>query len=151
MIEIRKALESDIDRIIEIENESIEPAWTHGMLLGELYRDDSFFELALENDKILGFFILREISGEGELLQIAVTKAMRRRGIGNILMSACLDRAAKGGISQVYLEVRAKNEAALSMYERHGFISAGRRKNYYVHPDDDAIIMTKKIPAGAEK
>ena len=151
MIEIKKVVEEDIDRIIEIENESIEPAWTHGMLLGEMYRDDTHFELAHETGKILGFFVLREISGESELLQIAVAKDARRRGIGGILMSACLDRACKSRISQIYLEVRSKNNAALSMYKKHGFINAGLRKNYYVHPDDDAIIMTKNLPAGAEK
>ena len=148
MIDIRKAAEADIEKIIEIENESITPAWTHGMLLSEMYRDDAHFELACEGSKVWGFFILREISGESELLQIAVAKTSRRRGIGGGLMEACLAVALKNGISQVYLEVRSKNEAAISMYEKHGFIKAGRRKSYYTQPEDDAIIMTKKISAG---
>ena len=150
MIEIRKAAEADIDSIIEIENEAITPAWTHGMLLNEIYRDDAHFELACEGAKIIGFYILREISGESELLQIAVAEAARRCGIGGELMKACLVRALKNRISKVHLEVRSKNGAAISMYEKHGFINAGKRKSYYTQPEDDAIIMTKKIPAGAE-
>jgi len=37
------AAEADMPRILEIERESISPPWTHGALLGEMYREDSFF------------------------------------------------------------------------------------------------------------
>ena len=40
------------------------------------------------------------------------------------------------------LEVRASNYDAIALYGSRGFRSVGRRKNYYEHPKEDAIIMT---------
>ena len=38
------------------------------------------------------------------------------------------------------LEVRAGNAAAIRLYEKHGFLLAGRRKKYYENPVEDALI-----------
>ena len=43
------------------------------------------------------------------------------------------------------LEVRASNYDAIALYGSRGFRSVGRRKNYYEHPREDAIIMTKEF------
>jgi len=46
MICLFLAAEADIPRVLEIERESIAPPWTHGALLAEVYREDSFFAVA---------------------------------------------------------------------------------------------------------
>ena len=38
---------------------------------------------------------------------------------------------------------RASNQAAIALYEKHGFEQAGLRKGYYQKPREDAIIMTR--------
>ena len=43
MYNIVAAAEGDLERVLEIEREAISPPWTHGALLSELYREDSFF------------------------------------------------------------------------------------------------------------
>ena len=48
------------------------------------------------------------------------------------------------------LEVRASNYDAIALYGSRGFRSVGRRKNYYEHPKEDAIIMTKEFTYGVE-
>ena len=48
------------------------------------------------------------------------------------------------------LEVRASNYDAIALYGSRGFRSVGRRKNYYEHPKEDAIIMTKEFAYGVE-
>ena len=55
-----------------------------------------------------------------------------------------LRRAKLMGATAGYLEVRASNEAANALYQRYGFRQIGRRRNYYDHPREDAIIMGKK-------
>ena len=45
------------------------------------------------------------------------------------------------------LEVRASNAAALSLYESEGFEIVGRRRNYYHHPAEDALVMSKLLRA----
>ena len=43
--------------------------------------------------------------------------------------------------------MRPSNAAAIALYQGFGFQEAGRRKNYYDHPKEDAIIMTKEFGA----
>jgi len=43
---ITPAAEDDLPRILEIERDTIAPPWMHGSLLGEIYREDSFFAVA---------------------------------------------------------------------------------------------------------
>ena len=144
MIIIRRATEEDISRILEIERETIFPSWSHGALLSEIYGDDSFFAVADEGGTIVGFAILRRISDEGELFQIAVDAAHGRRGIADTLMAAILGWARGCGIASVYLEVRKSNEAAIGLYNKHGFKQAGARKDYYTDPVEDALVFSAK-------
>ena len=45
----------------------------------------------------------------------------------------------------VSLEVRVSNSAAVSLYQKLGFITEGRRKDFYRNPREDALIMTKRF------
>ena len=57
-------------------------------------------------------------------------------------------RFAEGsGLAFLTLEVRERNYAAIALYGSRGFRGEGRRKNYYDHPKEDAIIMTKEFGA----
>ena len=47
------------------------------------------------------------------------------------------------GILNFTLEVRAKNAAALHLYEKLGFVSVGIRPGFYEKPREDAVIMWK--------
>ena len=40
-----------------------------------------------------------------------------------------------------FLEVRESNEAAINLYKTLGFMTAGRRQNYYHDPSEAAIVM----------
>ena len=58
---------------------------------------------------------------------------------------------AKGNrLAFLTLEVRASNYDAIALYGSRGFRSVGRRKNYYEHPKEDAVIMTKEFDYGTE-
>ena len=54
---------------------------------------------------------------------------------GFILVEMCAR-----GAEAATLEVRAGNTAAIQLYEKHGFLLAGRRRNYYEKPVEDALI-----------
>ena len=145
-VRIAAAVEEDIERILEIEREAISPPWTHGALLGEVYREDSFFSVAVIDNPhwdgdVAGFVVLRRMADEGELLQIAVDKAMRRRGIADMLLGAALSYADENALKSVFLEVRKSNAAAIALYEKHGFRPLRLRKEYYSSPVEDAVVM----------
>ena len=142
MLFVDDAAEGDIPRILEIERGAISPPWTHGALLGEIYREDSFFAVAACSPRFLvGFAILRQMGSEGELLQIAVDKAARRRGAADALMASALRFARGRALESVFLEVRAGNAAALALYKKHGFKPVRTRKGYYSDPLEDAVVM----------
>ncbi len=79
---------------------------------------------------------------EAHISTIASHPEWRRRGIGELLLVAMLERAAEIGANVVTLEVRVSNAAAQSLYKKYGFRVAGRRKGYYSDNGEDALIMS---------
>jgi len=75
---------------------------------------------------------------------VAVEPRRRRRGVAGALLEAALDHGRLGGARRAFLEVRASNRAAQSLYRRFGFQAAGVRKRYYDHPFEDAVIMRRE-------
>ena len=89
--------------------------------------------------------ICKWVLDEGELLNIAVLESYRNNGIAGELFEKMERFFSEKGIKIIYLEVREKNQPALSFYEKYGFIKNGFRKNYYRNPDDNGVLMMKKI------
>ena len=87
-----------------------------------------------------------------KLLDVAFTgvdhvalDACRKQGVAGKLLQVFLDFAEGNHLAFLSLEVRASNYDAIALYGSRGFRSVGRRKNYYEHPREDAIIMTKEF------
>jgi ribosomal-protein-alanine acetyltransferase len=95
--------------------------------------------------RVTGFIIGRQIADEGEILNLAVMPARRRRGEGGALLKAALDEFRTRRTSRVFLEVRESNHAAIAFYCKHGFAEAGRRAGYYRDPAEAAVLMEKKL------
>lgn len=72
---------------------------------------------------------------------LAVHPGYRGRGVASQLLDEMLIRAYAKEVTVGYLEVRASNEAAAELYKAYGFAAIGRRRNYYEHPREDAIVM----------
>ena len=87
---------------------------------------------------------------EGYITNVAVRPECRRNGIAQKLLQVFLDFAQAHKLAFLTLEVRASNYGAIALYGSRGFRSMGRRKNYYEHPKEDAIIMTKEFTDGTE-
>lgn len=119
--------------------------WTLPQWEMELNHPQAFiWVVRTDNERWAGFLVLRVAAGVGELLQIAVHPAMRRRGLAlEMLEHAC---AAETGASEIWLEVRAGNCAAIELYRRAGFSETGRRRRYYSNPEEDAMLLS--LPLG---
>ena len=61
------------------------------------------------------------------------------------LLIALLDEARRRGVAHVDLEVKADNDTARRLYERHGFVEIAVRRNYYQPSGTDAIVMRKEL------
>ena len=94
-----------------------------------------------EDGAILGYAVLSVVLDEGNLDDIAVAPEARRCGVADALL-ATLTRYGRDTLAFLTLEVRASNLPAIALYEKHGFVPVGRRKDYYSAPKEDAILMT---------
>lgn len=104
--------------------------------------DDFVF---LGNEKLAGYLIYSEVAGEAELLRIAVDEEMRRKGFGGKLMERFISELEFMNAEKVTLEVRNSNSAAIGLYTVYGFDQIAVRKDYYINPDEDAVIMQRPI------
>ena len=95
--------------------------------------------------------IAQVILDEGTVMNIAVRPDCRRRGVAGRLLQVFLDFAQGNRLAFLTLEVRASNYAAIALYGSRGFRGVGRRKNYYEHPREDAVIMTLDLTGEQEK
>lgn len=138
---------SDVDQVVQNEVAAYEHPWTRRIVIDCLRSGYQCWVLANKN-RIAAHGILSVAVGECHLLTLCVHPDFQRLGMGRKLIRLLLERAYRLKAEQCFLEVRASNSRALSLYKELGFVQIGERKNYY--PDstgrEDAIIMSRELP-----
>lgn len=135
---IEKARPEHIKALAALEKECFSDPWPEDMI----GRMADKFAVALEGDALMGYIVLSTVLDEGNIDNVAVSPAYRRRGAADALVADVISRSRDMGLAFLMLEVRAGNEPAIALYRKHGFREVGRRKNYYEKPREDAILMT---------
>jgi len=139
-----------IPQIAAIERACFSHPWSEEMLREVLWNDAAVMVVAEgEDGAVLGYAGLQAVLDEGYIDNVAVAPAFRRRGIADALLSAFV-RFGREKLAFLTLEVRESNLPAIALYQKHGFRAAGRRKNYYDDPKEDAVIMTLEFEHGTE-
>ena len=118
--------------------------WSEGSIASELENPLSRWLVALEGEQVLGYVGSQTVLDESDMMNLAVDPAFRRRGIARALVCALIEQLRKMGSRCLTLEVRASNESAQALYACLGFVQVGRRKNYYLNPREDALILRKE-------
>ena len=135
-----------LDEVAELERICVSAPWSRNMLAEELDNALSAFLVALDGDgKVVGYAGLQVILDEGYMTNVAVRQEWRRRGVAGKLLQVFLDCAQANRLAFLTLEVRESNYGAIALYGSRGFRSVGRRRNYYEHPLEDAVIMTREF------
>lgn len=103
--------------------------------------------LATEGSVVLGYALLlaRRGSRLARLYSIAVAPDARGLGLGARLLAAAEDAARSRGRSELRLEVRIDNGAAIALYAAHGYQVFGRHQGYY-EDGCDALRMARPLP-----
>ena len=134
-----------LDQVADIERLCFSDPWSRRMLSEHLENECAATLVAQGADgTVLGYAGLLVVLDEGYIDNIAVEEAARRHGVGDALLDVFC-RFGQAHLSFLTLEVRASNAPAIALYRKHGFQEAGRRKNYYQQPREDAIIMTREF------
>ena len=86
-----------------------------------------------------------QAAGEAELLRIAVSPEARGQGLGRKLLEACQRDLTEAGMARLFLEVRASNASAISLYWACGWKPVGLRPGYY--PDGEDAALYQRVAA----
>ena len=138
---IRKAVQSDLAAMCEIERECIADPWSLAAFESSFAADGAVFLAAeAENGEVCGFITANAVLDEINIYNVAVREGFRRLGIASALLAKLEEEKPR----VINLEVRESNASAIALYEKCGFEQVGKRKNFYSKPTENAVLMTKK-------
>ncbi|WP_042300950.1 ribosomal protein S18-alanine N-acetyltransferase [Paraburkholderia kururiensis] len=136
--------ESDLDEVVSIEKVAYEFPWTRGNFEDSLR--NGYFGICMRHvtGTLLGYCVLMPVVDELHVLNLCVAPSAQGAGAGLALLREAVRMARNQRLEGLLLEVRPSNHRAIRLYERFGFKSIGRRKNYYParhRSREDAIVM----------
>ena len=143
---IRSMRRGDVGAVTALEAETFSMPWSDATFRGLMRRKDVDALVAIESDDTLaGYAVAWGVLDQGELANLCVRPEHFGSGLAVRMLEEVLARLAARGVSQCFLEVRESNARARRFYERHGFREVGRRKRYYVDPDEDALVLYRSL------
>ncbi len=137
---IRELRREDLPALRILEDRCFSDAWSDALL--EDLPDSGFDRCRVLEDgtKVIGYVNIRVLGDEAELMRICILPEYRGQGLSGGLLESGMEDMIRCGAKEATLEVRAGNLPAVRLYEAHGFVLEGRRKNYYRDPAEDAAI-----------
>lgn len=143
-LELKSLTQADLSPVLELDKACFGGLWTLSAYQRELDSPNSdllgLFS-PLYPSLILGMGCFWSILDEAHITLLAVNPKFHRQGLGEALVYSLLKTARERGLKDATLEARADNLAALSLYEKFGFKTAGRRRKYYKDNNEDALIL----------
>ena len=142
--EITRMTAADVAEVAALEAVCFSDPWSEASVASELDNPLSLWLVARDAAGLLGYVGSQSVPDEADMMNLAVRPDARRQGVAQALLQALEAALRENGIRSLTLEVRAGNESAIRLYTQVGFRQAGRRKNYYFHPKEDALILKKE-------
>lgn len=131
----------DVSGVSKIEERCFSDPWSLNAVREGLESSLDTWLVLKEEEAVLGYCVFRIISGEGELLRVAVSPEFQGRGLSKKLMDQMVEYSRKMKAETIFLEVRESNVKARNLYRSYGFSEEGIRKDYYRNPVENAVIM----------
>jgi ribosomal-protein-alanine N-acetyltransferase len=139
-LDIRRLSYPDLPQVLAVERRCFATPWSLAMFVLELSKPSGICLAARIDQKIVGYLVCSRYDVVWHVMNVAVLPERRRSGIARVLLGALFERVADPE-ARYTLEVRPSNHAAIGLYERLGFQSAGTRRRYYQDNGEDALIM----------
>jgi ribosomal protein S18 acetylase RimI-like enzyme len=140
---IRPAINEDYGFIRQISGEIFSMFGDYGEIIPQWFvNPDVVTMMYLEKGHPLGFAMLSISSGE--ILAIAVSPEIQRRGIGTALLHCVEEIACQRGIKRIHLHTALENVAARMFFQNAAFKVIGGKERYYPK-GQKALIMSKEI------
>jgi len=140
-IEFTTLKKGDVKELARLDAECFSVPWSENSFLADVKNPFAHYVIAKINGEICGYCGIYKVLDEGQITNIAVGEKFRRCGIGHKILGKIIEYAKGNEIKSISLEVRQSNAAAISLYEKYGFLTVGLRKNYYHNPTENAVLM----------
>ena len=133
-----------IRELMPIEQALFQPEpWSERLFWSELGQLDTRHYVVAVDGVVVGYAGLCDYPDEAFVQTLAVAPAAQGAGRGARLLTELLEEAGRRRQRVVSLEVRADNDVARRLYERHGFTRSDVRRGYY--PGGvDALVLTRR-------
>ena len=146
---IRELCREDLPALRILEDRCFSDAWSDALLEDLLSSEYDRCCVLEDGEKIIGYVNVRVLGDEAELMRICILPEYRGQGLSGGLLERGMEDMIRCGAKAATLEVRAGNLPAVRLYEAHGFVLEGYRKNYYRDPKEDAAIYwNHDLPGG---
>lgn len=147
-VRIRTAQREDLPAIVALEESFPSDRLSARQFAYLLGRAKAATFVAAVAGRVVGYatILLPERRRHARLYSLAVEAAMRGQGIGRRLIERAVKAARERGLSEVRLEVRAKNAGARGLYERCGFTFVVQLPGYY-EDGADAVRYRRALPS----
>ncbi|MEX2532384.1 MAG: ribosomal protein S18-alanine N-acetyltransferase [Nitriliruptoraceae bacterium] len=140
---IRRALPAGTHLLAALERACASSPMSETSLKQELINPDRAYFIAEEDGAAVGYIGVAVLHDEGHVMTIGVIGAKRRHGVASDLIGVATAWLHARDVTQLTLEVRRGNTAAIALYEAKGFVAEGIRPRYYAD-FEDAVIMWKR-------
>jgi ribosomal-protein-alanine N-acetyltransferase len=152
---LRKFTPDDLQSVMQINRVCLPENYTDFFFVDLYERFPETFIVAEENWRIVGYIMCRVEVGlsnyglggllrKGHIVSVAVLPQSRRKGVAQALINQAIEGMHHYKASQIYLEVRATNDAAIALYKKLGF-NVSRTVHEYYSDGEDAHVMSKKL------
>ena len=142
---VRPAVVGDVPAVHAIESASFGDPWPLSSFASLVSERHAYFTVAEDEGILIGYLIALLVADQGDIVNIAVAPAARGRGLGAQLLDDVLRAASAAGIESLHLDVRESNVAARALYASRGFTGDRRRRRYYTHPVEDALVLRRDL------
>ena len=143
---VRPLAPDDVPAVLDIERQGYSHPWSESVFL-DCFRDNYRLWGVCRGDMLMAYAVVAYMVDEAHLLNICVHPSGRGEGVGRYLLRHVLATAAHEGMSQLLLEVRVSNHAAIALYQNEGFHEIGQRPGYYpaANGREDARVLMRAL------
>jgi len=148
-VHFRLAKPHDLDGLVDLENECFTSDKMQRRHYRELLKKNSAQIIIAEHlNKIIGCAVIlfRKNSSRARIYSLAVHSSYRGSGIAKKISSLIEEETKKRHCSEIVLEVRTNNTAAIRFYQKNGYEIFDTQTKFY-EDGTDALRMRKKYDA----
>jgi ribosomal-protein-alanine N-acetyltransferase len=150
LLRIRPMRAGDIGAVMVSEEAAYTHPWTEG-IFADCLKIGYCCSVGELVDRVVAHAVMSIAVGEAHVLNLCVHPHWQGQGHGRRLLEHLLAVAEDRGATHMFLEVRATNAAAQTLYRSLGFNEIGQRPGYYpaIKGRETAIVFARTLSAGS--